>query len=125
MNVPWPSVRSWRRQAYGLLLSVVLAPVSVGAADAQPKRPDPPWPRLTHYEPDAQGCRPEQIEAAFHHQLQPFADQSAAVLERLRTLQAELTSASIRRCQAKGYLSSEQALLLNRSLRLPQQPTLP
>lgn len=119
----------------GLLLAVAAAWLSLRAASAQPSRPDPPRSPVIHYQPDTQGCRPEAIEAGFRRQLQPFADQSEAVLAQLRALQAELTSGSIRRCREKGLLSAEDAAALQTRLGLtatqpaqtqqPQQPQRP
>lgn len=87
-------------------------------------RPSPPASRPTLYDPDAVTCQPAVIRSGFERQLQPFADQSQAVLERLRQVQLEITSASLRRCVDRGLLSPEQARAMAAELLQPQpQPS--
>ena len=88
-------------------------------------RQQPPTPesRPTVYDPDLSTCNQELIRAAFHQQLQPFADQSEAVLGRLRQIQLEMTTKTISRCVKRQLLSPEQAAQLSRELA--ESPTRP
>lgn len=67
----------------------------------------------------AQPSRPEELESGFRRQLLPWADQSEAVLNRLRQVQAEMLRASLRRCQQRGLLTPDQALGVEQRLKLP------
>ncbi len=87
----------------------LIGPLLPLPTDAQPSRPQPPPPRTQHYDPDASTCKPEQLESGFRRQLLPWADQSEAVLNRLRQVQAEMLRASLRRCQQRGLLTPDQA----------------
>lgn len=89
---------------------------------AQPTRPQPPPPPIQRYDPDAVTCRPEELEAAHRRQLLPWADQSEAVLNRLRQVQAEMLRASLRRCQERGLLTPSQAQSVEQRLDLPPAP---
>lgn len=104
----------------------VLAALAVlgGTADiarAEPSRPQPPPPRKVLYDPDQVTCQPAHVERTFAEQLKPWADQSEAVLARLRQVQAEMLQGSLRRCVARGLLSEAEAqALLQRLLASPQ-----
>jgi hypothetical protein len=104
--------------AVGLLIGPFL-PIR---AEAQPSRPQPPPPRTQLYDPDAVTCRPEELEGAHRSQLLPWADQSEAVLNRLRQVQAEMLRASLRRCQERGLLTPAQARGMEERLGLPPTP---
>lgn len=91
-------------------------------ANAQPTRPQPPPPRTQRYDPDVVTCRPEELEGAHRRQLLPWADQSEAVLNRLRQVQTEMLRASLRRCQERGLLTPAQALAVEERLGLPPPP---
>jgi hypothetical protein len=58
------------------------------------------------------------MRAAFQRQLQPYGDQDAAVLQRLKAVQAEMTLSSLRRCVRRGLMSEEEALSVGRELGL-------
>jgi hypothetical protein len=88
-------------------------------------QPAPPASKPTFYNPDPATCQPEAIRSGFARQLQPYADQSEAVLQRLRRVQAELTIASLKRCVAKGLLDEPTAKALAAELvgtATPQAP---
>jgi hypothetical protein len=70
------------------------------------------------FDADPQACRPEAIRAAYEAHLQPFADQSPAVLAQLKRVQDDLTLASLKRCVQKGLLTRPQASELFRGLGL-------
>lgn len=97
-------------------LSSLFAPLP---ATTQPNRPQPPPPRTQRYDPDASACTQESLEGAYRRQLLPWADQSEAVLSRLRQLQAEMLRASLRRCQERGLLTPDQAQGVEQRLGLP------
>lgn len=92
------------------------------AAFGQGMEPATPPARPTHYDPDPITCQPDVIRSGFERQLQPFADQSPAVLQRLRQVQVELTAASLRRCVERGLLSREQASALAAELLSTSPP---
>ena len=83
----------------------------------------PPPSRVERFNPDAKVCQPEAIQAGFSRQLQPWADQPAAVLERLRLVQLEMTRATVQRCVSKGLMTAADAADLGRRLGL--QPAAP
>jgi len=58
----------------------------------------------------------EPIRTAFQRQLQPYADQSPAVLARLRKLQLEITQRSLKRCVERQLLTPQQADQLAKEL---------
>ncbi|KEF43452.1 MAG: hypothetical protein ER33_01530 [Cyanobium sp. CACIAM 14] len=97
-------------------LASVLVPLS-GRAEP-PDRPDPPAPRIRHFDSDPQACRPEAIGAAYRSGLLPYTDQPPAVLARLRRVQDDMTLASLRRCVQKGLLPRSEASRLFRELGL-------
>jgi hypothetical protein len=101
--------------AAGCLISM-FAP---SPATTQPNRPQPPPPRTQRYDPDAAICTQESLVGAYRRQLLPWADQSEAVLSRLRQLQAEMLRASLRRCQERGLLTPDQAQGVEQRLGLP------
>lgn len=102
----------------GLLLtsSASLAVPSDGIDIPQPTR-------VERFNPDQQVCQPQAIKAGFARQLQPWADQPAAVLEQLRRVQLEMTQATLRRCVSKGLLPPAEAAELERQLGLPGTTT--
>ncbi|MFM7360803.1 MAG: hypothetical protein ACKOBY_11980 [Cyanobium sp.] len=97
-------------------LTGLIAPMP---SPAQPSRPEPPPAPIQRFDPDASTCRPEELESGFRRQLLPWADQSEAVLNRLRQVQAEMLRASLRRCQQRGLLTPDQALGVEQRLKLP------
>jgi hypothetical protein len=76
------------------------------------------------YDPDPVSCQPDTIRQAFARHLAPFADQSPAVLARLRQVQLEMTDSSLRRCVAKGLMEPDTAAALRQELAA-QPPTRP
>lgn len=98
---------------FGLMLSAPVALAVPGDGIAIP-----PPTRVERFNPDEKVCRPAAIEAGFARQLQPWADQPPAVLERLRQVQLEMTRATVQRCVSKGLLSAAQAADLQRRLSL-------
>lgn len=93
--------------------SALLAPVAWSQGRRQP---EPPPSRPTLYDPDRTTCDVERIRRAFQQQLQPYADQSPAVLARLRELQLEMTRSSLKRCVERELLTAQQADQLAREL---------
>ncbi len=114
---PRPSIhrRLWLGAA--LMLGGLLWPFTPGSAQgrATPQAP-PSQPQL--FDPDPGTCRPETMRAAFQRQLEPYGDQDAAVLQRLKAVQAEMTLSSLRRCVRRGLMSEEEALDVGRELGL-------
>ena len=78
--------------------------------------PAPPASRPTVYDPDLLTCQPATIRTGFARQLQPYADQSEAVLQSLRQVQADLTRATLRRCVSRGLMDEPTALALSSDL---------
>ena len=99
--------------------SCVAAWLATGPAHAQPSRPQPPPARVERFDPDTSICQPEELESAHRRQLLPWADQSEAVLSRLRQVQADMLRASLRRCQERGLLTPEQVRGVEERLALP------
>ncbi len=95
----------------------VLLPCSGRASDAA-ERPRPPEAPVQHFHSDPLACQPDAIRAAYKTHLQPFADQSPAVLAKLRRVQDDMTLASLKRCVQKGLLTRPQASVLFRELGL-------
>ncbi|MBM5820995.1 MAG: hypothetical protein FJ082_00630 [Cyanobacteria bacterium K_Offshore_surface_m2_011] len=104
----------------GALLGSVLAgllPCSWRASDAA-ERPRAPQAPVQYFQSDPLACQPDAIRAAYKAHLQPFADQSPAVLAQLRRVQDDMTLASLKRCVQKGLLTRPQASVLFRELGL-------
>lgn len=99
----------------GLLLG--LAP-GAGRTSEAAERPRPPESPVQHFDSDPQACKPESIRASYKAHLQPYADQSPAVLAKLRRVQDDMTLASLKRCVQKGLLTRPQASVLFRELGL-------
>jgi hypothetical protein len=85
-------------------------------AMGQGRQPALPPSRPTLYDPDRTTCEPERIRQAFQQQLQPFADQSDAVINQLRQVQLDMTRSSLRRCVSRELLTRQQADQLFREL---------
>ncbi|QPN59437.1 hypothetical protein H8F24_15650 [Synechococcus sp. CBW1002] len=110
------------RQLY--LLAVVC--LSIGtAALAEPAKPPRPPGKPTIYQPDQQTCQVSTITAAYQRHLAPFADQPEAVKQKLRGMQADMTSRTIDGCLSQGLLSAGEAAQLRRKLGLHSGPTAP
>jgi hypothetical protein len=101
----------------GGLLAGITLPVR-SAAQGRAK-PPPPASRPVYYDPDPLTCQPAIIRSGFERQLQPYADQSEAVLQQLRRVQLELTAATLRRCVARGLMTPESASALEAELLRP------
>ncbi|MEB3320461.1 MAG: hypothetical protein VKI63_05935 [Cyanobium sp.] len=82
------------------------------------QQPALPANRPEIFDPDPASCVVEKMRMAYQRQLEPFQDQSAAVLQRLRSVQAEMTLASLRRCVQRGLMPEEEAIRLARELGL-------
>lgn len=80
------------------------------------QQPDLPASRPSLYDPDRTTCEPERIRSAFQQQLQPFADQSEAVLTRLRQVQLDMTRRTLKRCVERDLLTPQQAVQLDQAL---------
>ncbi|MBE9153530.1 hypothetical protein [Cyanobium sp. LEGE 06113] len=107
--------------ALALLSSATVTPLA-----AQGRRsPAPPPSTPTIYDPDPLSCQAEAIREAFERHLEPFADQSPAVIARLRTLQGEMTASSLRRCVAKGLMQRDEANALYLELMAPASSSAP
>ena len=96
-----------------VLCTALLAPPAWSQGRRQPELPPS---RPTLYDPDRTTCDMELIRTAFQQQLQPYADQSPAVLARLRELQLEMTRRSLKRCVERELLTAQQADQLAREL---------
>jgi hypothetical protein len=119
-----PSISPWLPLLLlGLLGSLLPA---AGQAD-QPERPQPPASPIQYFDSDPLACKPEVIRASYRARLLPYADQSPAVLARLRRLQDDMTLASMKRCVQKGLLPRQEASQLFRELELtlPDTPIPP
>ena len=66
--------------------------------------------------PERTTCDVERIRTALQRQLQLYADQSPAVLARLRELQLEITLRSLKRCVERQLLPPQQAGQLAKEL---------
>ncbi len=112
-----PSIHLRLELGAALMVGCLLWPVTPCSAQgrATPQAP-PSQPQL--FDPDPGTCRPETMRAAFQRQLQPYGDQDAAVLQRLKAVQAEMTLSSLRRCVRRGLMSEEEALRVGRELGL-------
>ena len=93
--------------------AALLAPAGWGQGRRQPL--PPPSPEQV-YDPDRATCEPEHLRAAVERQLQPYADQSPAVLAQLRTVQLDMVRRTLQRCVARELLTAEQATQLEREL---------
>ncbi len=102
-----------------LLVSVLagLLPCSVLTSEAA-ERPREPEAPVQYFQSDPLACQPDAIRAAYKAHLLPFADQSPAVLAKLRRVQDDMTLASLKRCVQKGLLTRPQASVLFRELGL-------
>ncbi|MCP9932892.1 hypothetical protein KBZ08_03080 [Cyanobium sp. Candia 9D4] len=104
----------------GSLLGTVLAGLLLGPGQASEaaERPRAPQAPVQYFQSDPLACQPDAIRAAYKAHLQPFADQSPAVLAKLRRVQDDMTLASLKRCVQKGLLTRPQASVLFRELGL-------
>ncbi|PSB38669.1 hypothetical protein [Aphanothece minutissima] len=104
----------------GALLASVLAGLLPGPGQASEaaERPRAPQAPVQYFQSDPLACQPDAIRAAYKAHLQPFADQSPAVLAKLRRVQDDMTLASLKRCVQKGLLTRPQASVLFRELGL-------
>ncbi|MCP9850530.1 hypothetical protein [Cyanobium sp. Morenito 9A2] len=100
-------------------LAVLLVP---GAVQAQRTVPLPPVAPTQSYQPDQQGCSPERLLSGFKRGLAPYADQPPAVLEKLASLQRQLTAGSLKVCLDKGLLSPAQVERLIEAMGLALPP---
>jgi hypothetical protein len=89
-----------------------------GRTSEAAERPRAPEAPVQYFQSDPLACQPDAIRAAYKTHLQPFADQSPAVLAQLRRVQDDMTLASLKRCVQKGLLTRPQASVLFRSLGL-------
>ena len=116
-------------RAIGVLVGSLVASllVPLGAMEASAglgrQQPAPPSSPPTRYDPDRTTCEPERIRSAFQQQLQPYADQSEAVIGQLRLIQLEMTRSTLRRCVSRDLLTRPQADQLFRELS--SSPTRP
>jgi hypothetical protein len=110
--------RWWAAPPSRLALVVIqllwLPPGQVLAQGRQ--QPPPPASRPTLYDPDPLTCQADSIRKEFERQLAPFADQSPAVLKRLRQVQAELLTATLQRCVTRGLMDQPTARTLTTEL---------
>lgn len=116
---PNPAIRRWDRWLVaGLALVVGLHSAGQPTRAQGRAMPQAPESKPQLFDPDPATCRPETIRAAFQRQLEPYADQGAAVVQRLKAVQAEMTLSSLRRCVRRGLMSEQEALGLGRELGL-------
>lgn len=80
--------------------------------------PPPPASSVEHHDPDQQTCQPQALLQAWSPQLQAYADQPEAVLNRLRALQRDMATASLNRCIQRGLLSKADARQLAEQMGL-------
>lgn len=114
--------RRWRPAvpAAVFVLAMALTLGSLGGARADLAGAQRPAPRpaapVEHYDPDPQVCKAPIIRQAFASQMQPWLDQPAAVLAKLRQLQLNMTRASLQRCVSKGLMPEREAEALLKEL---------
>lgn len=94
--------------------------INLGAqATPEPRRmPPAPASPVEHHDPDRLTCRPQALLQAWTLQLQGYGDQPEPVLQRLRALQRDMTTASLNRCIQRGLLSKAEAKQLARKMGL-------
>jgi hypothetical protein len=97
---------------------LVLVVASSSVAYAEPQRPEPPRSVPQTFPVNPEACKQERIRSGWQRQMQPWADQSEAVKAKLRSVQVELTTATLRRCVEQGLLSPEAARQLATDLGL-------
>lgn len=73
------------------------------------QQPPPPSSPPTRYDPDRTTCEAERIRSAFRQQLQPYGDQSDAVIAQLRLIQLDMTRSTLRRCVSRDLMTRPQA----------------
>ena len=107
-----------------VLATLLLAGYSGSGLHAAPAKPPPPQSQPQYFDPDPSTCQAENIRRQHQNQLLPWQDQPPAVLARLRSLQAEMTIASLRRCVQRGLMPRQEALQLAGELELipPTRP---
>jgi hypothetical protein len=113
------------RALSGVLVASLLVcwDVPEGLAGLGRQQPAPPSSPPTRYDPDRTTCEPERIRSAFQQQLQPYADQSDAVIAQLRRVQLDMTRSTLRRCVSRDLLSRPQAdQLFNELSTSPTRP---
>ncbi len=118
MPMPFPPVLS---RLLPLLLGGLLWNQGTEAGwSMEPERPMPPPPAAPtqYFDSDPLTCKPDVIRSSYRAHLLPYADQSPAVLARLRRLQDDMTLASLKRCVQKGLLPRKEASKLFRELGL-------
>ena len=110
-----------RALAIGLALLLLGCPAT--RAQGRPT-PTPPPRKPVLYDPDPATCRADAVRTSFARQLQPFADQSPAVLQKLRGIQWQLTASTLKRCVGRGLMDAATAEQLRRELLKPGMPSL-
>ncbi|MFM8258867.1 MAG: hypothetical protein ACKOCA_11315 [Vulcanococcus sp.] len=98
-----------------------MAATAAGQSQAAPdpsRMPPPPASPVEHHDPDQQTCQPQALLQAWSLQLQAYADQPEAVLNRLRALQRDMATASLNRCIQRGLLSKADARQLAEQMGL-------
>jgi len=109
--------------ATGAASALVLGWTPANAVDVN-RMPPPPATPVEHHDPDPHTCNSERLLQAWSQQLQPFSDQPAAVLERLKLVQRDMAVVTLNRCIQRGLLSREQARQLAIRMGLePQSPS--
>ncbi len=84
--------------------------------------PPPPMAPVKIYNPDADTCRADPLLRSYRNQLQQFADQPPAVIQRLRLMQLAMGEASLKQCASDGRLSREEADRIWRELQSMPMP---
>ena len=100
------------------ICAVIAALIPLQAHAQGRNQPVLPQVRPQVYDPDPGSCVAERMRMSFQRQLEPFQDQSEAVLNNLRVVQAEVTLASLRRCVQRGLMPEEEAIKLAREFGL-------
>lgn len=108
--------------ATGAAGSVVFGWTTAFAVDVN-RMPPPPASPVEHHDPDPRTCNSKQLLQAWSQQLQPYSDQPAAVLERLKLVQRDMAVVTLNRCIQRGLLSREQARQL--AIRMGLEPQAP
>lgn len=100
------------------LVVAAAAGLNAQAAPDPSRMPPPPASPVEHHDPDQHTCQPQALLQAWSLQLQAYSDQPDAVLQRLRSLQRDMATASLNRCIERGLLSKADARQLAQQMGL-------
>ena len=104
--------------ATGAASALVLGWTPAIAVDVN-RMPPPPATPVEHHDPDPHTCNSERLLQAWSQQLQPYSDQPAAVLERLKLVQRDMAvvTAVVKGELTDGLLSACKDLVHEQQVR--------